>query len=160
MNTRNTISAGCLVLSMLTAMAAETTFKVTKHYLNIPVSHTCERVRFNVEIPGESPMPLDIRLASDYPDYWVFADLSAYKGKKIKVSYPDNLRNPLCITSGLSGRLCKGDLIYASGKEHMYSGDNLNPFDGSRTTEIGQRTTIKLNRSRGVIAIKLYGYDA
>lgn len=92
MNTRNTISAGCLVLSMLTAMAAETTFKVTKHYLNIPVSHKCERVRFNVEIPGESPMPLDIRLASDYPDYWVFADLSAYKGKKIKVSYPDNLK--------------------------------------------------------------------
>lgn len=92
MNTRNTISAGCLVLSMLTAMAAETTFKVTKHYLNIPVSHKCERVRFNVEIPGESPMPLDIRLASDHPDYWVFADLSAYKGKKIKVSYPDNLK--------------------------------------------------------------------
>lgn len=92
MNTRNTISAGCLVLSMLTAMAAETTFKVTKHYLNIPVSHKCERVRFNVEIPGESPMPLDIRLASDHPDYWVFADLSAYKGKKIKVFYPDNLK--------------------------------------------------------------------
>lgn len=92
MNTRNTISAGCLVLSMLTATAAETTFKVTKHYLNIPVSHKCERVRFNVEIPGESPMPLDIRLASDHPDYWVFADLSAYKGKKIKVSYPDNLK--------------------------------------------------------------------
>lgn len=92
MNTRNTISAGCLVLSMLTATAAETTFKVTKHYLNIPVSHKCERVRFNVEIPGESPMPLDIRLASDHPDYWVFADLSAYKGKKIKVFYPDNLK--------------------------------------------------------------------
>lgn len=92
MNTRNTISAGCLVLSMLAATAAETTFKVTKHYLNIPVSHKCERVRFNVEIPGESPMPLDIRLASDHPDYWVFADLSAYKGKKIKVSYPDNLK--------------------------------------------------------------------
>lgn len=92
MNTRNTISAGCLVLSMLTATAAETTFKVTKHYLNIPVSHKCERVRFNVEILGESPMPLDIRLASDHPDYWVFADLSAYKGKKIKVSYPDNLK--------------------------------------------------------------------
>lgn len=92
MNTRSTISAGCLVLSMLTATAVETTFKVTKHYLNIPVSHKCERVRFNVEIPGESPMPLDIRLASDHPDYWVFADLSAYKGKKIKVSYPDNLK--------------------------------------------------------------------
>lgn len=92
MNTRITISAGCLVLSMLTAMAAETTFKVTKHYLNIPVSHKRERVRFNVEIPGESPMPLDIRLVSDYPDYWVFADLSAYKGKKIKVFYPDNLK--------------------------------------------------------------------
>lgn len=92
MNTRSTISAGCLVLSMLMATAAETTFKVTKHYLNIPVSHKCERVRFNVEIPGESPMPLDIRLASDHPDYWVFADLSAYKGKKIKVFYPDNLK--------------------------------------------------------------------
>lgn len=92
MNTRITISASCLILSMLTATGAETTFKVTKRYLNIPVSHKCERVRFNVEIPGESPMPLDIRLASDHPDYWVFADLSACKGKKIKVSYPDNLK--------------------------------------------------------------------
>lgn len=51
MNTRSTISAGCLVLSMLMATAAETTFKVTKYYLNIPVSHKSERVRFNVEIP-------------------------------------------------------------------------------------------------------------
>lgn len=86
------ISAGCLILALFSATAAETTFKVTKRYLNIPVSHKCERVRFDVEIPGESPMPLDIRLASGDPDYWVFADLSAFKGKKIKVTYPDSLK--------------------------------------------------------------------
>ncbi len=32
----------------------------------------------------------DIRIASDKPDYWVFLDMSGYKGKTVTVSYPED----------------------------------------------------------------------
>lgn len=71
-----------------TATQAENiTLKITKRYLNLPVSHQVDRKRMSFAIDGKQERDFVIRLASGKPDYWVFCDMEAYKGKKLTISY-------------------------------------------------------------------------
>lgn len=67
--------------------AEDLTLKITKKYLNLPVSHQKERAVMTLAVDGKSVRSFDIRLASAEPDYWVFCDVSSFKGKQIKISY-------------------------------------------------------------------------
>jgi len=78
-----------LTLTVLTAnhlQAEDITIKVTKKYLNLPVSHQQERKTMNFSVRGKADRSFKIRLAAD-PEYWVFCDMIAYKGKTITISY-------------------------------------------------------------------------
>ncbi|MDR2384315.1 MAG: DUF4980 domain-containing protein [Tannerella sp.] len=68
-------------------VAREISLKVTKKYLNLPVSHRIERAMMTFEADGKIERRFDIRLASDEIDYWVFCDMSALKNKMLKISY-------------------------------------------------------------------------
>lgn len=74
----------------LFAMAGEVTFKITKKYLNFPVSHQVDRARMTFEVEGQPDLSVVVRLAPDEAEYWVFKDVSAYKGKTIKIRYEGN----------------------------------------------------------------------
>lgn len=67
--------------------ADEITLKITQRYLNLPVSHQTDRKKMSFTIDGKEERSFVIRLASGKPDYWVFCDMDAYKGKKLTISY-------------------------------------------------------------------------
>lgn len=71
--------------------AAELKLKIKSDYLHLPVSHAVDRVRISLLPQGAEEIPVNIRL-SDKPEYWVFKDVSALKGKKLTISYPDGLQ--------------------------------------------------------------------
>lgn len=68
--------------------AEDITLKITKRYLNLPVSHQQERAVMTLAVDGKRVRSFDIRLAPAQPDYWVFCDVSSFKGKQLKISYP------------------------------------------------------------------------
>lgn len=71
--------------------ATELKLKIKSDYLHLPVSHAVDRVRISLLPQGAEEIPVNIRL-SDKPEYWVFKDVSALKGKKLTISYPDGLQ--------------------------------------------------------------------
>lgn len=109
-----------LALSFIcvSVFSQERTIKITKRYLNIPVSHNEERAKMYFEIDGKSETPVVIRLAADKPDYWVFRDVSAFKGKTLKLNYEGN-------SAGLE-KIYQADDI--EGEDEMYKENNRPQF--------------------------------
>ena len=57
--------------------------KLTDHYLNFPVSNIEEDdTRLELVIDEETVREFDIMLADEDPEFWVFLDIEAFKGKK------------------------------------------------------------------------------
>lgn len=72
----------------LSSAADDVTIKVKKRYLNLPVSHSQERGVMQLSVGGDAVRSFKIRLAPENPDYWVFCDISEFKGRKLTISYP------------------------------------------------------------------------
>ncbi|MDR1680547.1 MAG: glycoside hydrolase family 32 protein [Prevotellaceae bacterium] len=68
------------------AYAGDSTLTVTKRYINLPVAQEAERNRMTFHIDGEVERTFVIRL-SDTPDYWVFCDMSAYRGATLRIAF-------------------------------------------------------------------------
>ena len=81
-----------MTISNLQAQQVERKFKVTKKYLNLPVQETQDRRAMAISAKGKDTRKFVIRLSEDRPDYWVFADLSDYKGQSITVTYPSKVK--------------------------------------------------------------------
>lgn len=77
------LAAGCTA----TATAADIKIKITKKYINFPISHKVDRKPMVMSVNGEDPCRFVIRLAEGEPDYWTFRDVSALKGKTVTLSY-------------------------------------------------------------------------
>ncbi|RPD39640.1 glycoside hydrolase family 32 protein [Chitinophaga barathri] len=84
------------------AGAADTTITITKRYLNLPVSQQQQRAYMSYQADGLETQRFLIRL-SPRPEYWVFSDMSAYQGKKIRISYEGS----------------------GEGLRHLYQGDRI-----------------------------------
>ena len=67
--------------------AQEVSIKITKRYLNLPVSQSNNRGNMQFTLDGKQERYFKIRLAESEPQYWVFSDVSLLKGKTIKISY-------------------------------------------------------------------------
>ncbi len=81
------LGIGALLVLFQVANAADIVIKINKRYLNLPVSQKQNRANMKFEIAGKQERIFKIRLAKDEPEYWVFCDVSALKGKTIKISY-------------------------------------------------------------------------
>ena len=84
-----------LLLPALFAICAVTvaddiSVRITKRYLNLPVSHRVDRADMTFTVDGKIDCTFEIRLAPGDADYWVFTDMSAYKNKTVKITYPGN----------------------------------------------------------------------
>ena len=75
-----------IVTGVTSAFSADITIKITKRYLNLPISQSQDRGTMQFDVAGKQERSFRIRLAAD-PEYWVFADVSSLKGKTIKISY-------------------------------------------------------------------------
>ncbi|MFD1769189.1 2,6-beta-D-fructofuranosidase [Sphingobacterium suaedae] len=71
----------------LSLSAGEVKIKISKKYLNLPVSHTQERGKMTFKVSGQPDLSIVIRLARDVADYWVFKDVSSMQGKTLTISY-------------------------------------------------------------------------
>ena len=89
-NKRIEVLASALVGCIFTLSAQDLTMKITKRYLNLPVSHQVDLALMTFDVGGWQERVFEIRLASGKPDYWVFCDMSALKNKEIKISYTVN----------------------------------------------------------------------
>lgn len=113
------IFAICLAFAGCSSLfAGDISLKITKKYLNIPVSQKDERSVMKFETGGKQEREFKVRLASGNPDYWVFCDLSSLQGKTIKISYDGN-------DNGLS-KIYQDDKI--AGQDSMYKEHNRPQF--------------------------------
>jgi fructan beta-fructosidase len=58
---------------------------IDKRYLNLPVKNGAPKRRVRFEVGGETVREFDIELAEDKPDFWAFADVSPFRGKKLVI---------------------------------------------------------------------------
>jgi fructan beta-fructosidase len=59
---------------------------VEKRYLNLPVKNGAPKRRVRFEVGGETMREFDIELAEEKPDFWTFADVSPFRGKKLVIA--------------------------------------------------------------------------
>lgn len=108
---KNLFLLTCMALfSTIHLNAEDISMKITKRYINLPVSHQIDRSIMTFEVDGKKERSFDIRLAPDQTDYWVFCDVSSLKNKTIKISYTGDQK-------GLS-RIYQADEI--AGKDSLY----------------------------------------
>lgn len=105
------------LLFCLSLSAGNIPIKITKQYLNLPVSQKAERKKMSFSVDGKEDRSFVIRLSAN-PDYWVFCDMTAYKGKTINISYEGD-------PSGLS-KIYQDDRI--EGYENLYKEKNRPQF--------------------------------
>lgn len=106
------------LMGVTAANGGEREIKITDNYLHIPVSHSRDRVRITMDAPGMDLMPVNVRITDGEPDYWVFKDVSALKGKKLRITYPDNVKGVEKIT--LAHTLPDADQIYHEKNRPQY----------------------------------------
>ena len=75
-----------VVCCLLSVQAAELSFKVKCKYLNLPISQQEQRHRLLFQAKGVDDLSVVARLSAS-PEYWVFKDLTAYKGKTLTITY-------------------------------------------------------------------------
>lgn len=75
------------MLTAMTAVAADRKIKISKRYLNFPVSHQVDRNRMTLSVGKQQVCRSVIRLTDGQPDYWVFEDVSLWKGKTLTISF-------------------------------------------------------------------------
>lgn len=81
-----------LPLCATAAPANTVSFEITGKYLNFPVSHAEARGRMTFAADGMPDLSVAIRLAPGQPDYWVFRDVSALRGKTLRIRYDGDPR--------------------------------------------------------------------
>ena len=62
-------------------------FKIEKQYLNYPVEMARDRQMMKFVLKGDTLTYSEIRLAGEKTDYWVYTDVSTYKGKKLSLVF-------------------------------------------------------------------------
>ncbi|WP_288882818.1 glycoside hydrolase family 32 protein [Pedobacter panaciterrae] len=111
-------TTGLMLYCSISIFAADISIKITKKYLNLPISQRQDRGIMIFEIAGKQERSFKIRLATGEPEYWVFSDVSAYKGKTIKISYDGD-------ATGLS-KIYQDDKI--AGQDSLYHEKNRPQF--------------------------------
>lgn len=67
-------------------------FKIEKQYLNFPISKNEARSLVKFVVNNDTLTYSVIRITDKKPDYWVFKDVSALKGKTLKLVLPKELK--------------------------------------------------------------------
>ena len=58
---------------------------VAHHYLHLPVRTGAPKVRAKLSVDGKTLREFEIELAEGKPDFWVFTDMEAYRGKTLGI---------------------------------------------------------------------------
>ena len=105
-------------LQAFCAWGETVSLKVSRRYLNIPVSHKTVRKQLTMTAKGEDTLSVVVRIAEGTPDYWVFKDVSRYKGKILKLNYEGS--------NNVLKNIIQSDSIF--GESMMYREENRPQF--------------------------------
>ena len=83
----------CILMVILPVKGQEIVkeYKIDKQYLNFPVEMQQNRQMVKFVIKKDTLTYSVIRVADQEPDYWVFKDVSAYKGKTLKLIFSEKV---------------------------------------------------------------------
>ena len=84
-----------------------------KTFLNLPVKTGAKKRRVSVSVEGKKVRDFEIELADAAPDFWVFTDMSAWRGKTAVIAV-----NALLESSGALASVEQSDAI--KGAENLY----------------------------------------
>ncbi len=79
-----------LPLFACSLFAQSRTFYISKHYLNIPVARASEMRVYQIQVDGIQKREFPLQLAEHSPDYWIFIDVSEFKGQTITLLGPSS----------------------------------------------------------------------
>ncbi len=113
--------AVCLVTSLC---AQSRTFQITQRYLNIPVERAREMRLFQISIDGVQQREFPVQLAEHAIDYWIFLDVSEFKGRTITLTGPSGIASP-SVQAALA-RIYQADQI--EGAAALYKESNRPQF--------------------------------
>ena len=82
--------AALLLFASSSLGAQSRTIHILKRYLNVPVANASEMRVFQIQVGGTQRRELPLQLAERRPDYWIFLDVSEFKGQTIVLSGPSS----------------------------------------------------------------------
>jgi fructan beta-fructosidase len=77
-----------LVLGAASLGAEARTIHISKRYLNVPIADKSKMGVFAIQVGGVERREFPAQLADGTPDYWVFLDVSEFKGQTITLAGP------------------------------------------------------------------------
>jgi fructan beta-fructosidase len=80
------VLANILLFASASLLAQSRTLHISKHYLNIPVAGSSEMHVFQIQVNGVQKREIPMQLAELSPDYWIFIDVSEFRGQTIRLS--------------------------------------------------------------------------
>lgn len=89
---KTTITTILILCSIMLNAQIEKTFKISKKYLNFPIQTSVDRQRVTFFVNGDALTYYDIKIANNETTYWTFMDVSAYKGKKMKLEFSQDVK--------------------------------------------------------------------
>ncbi|MBE0653761.1 MAG: glycoside hydrolase family 32 protein, partial [Bacteroidales bacterium] len=101
---------GFMSFTSLMAQNIEKEYRIEDQYMNFPVEMKQEPHMVKFVIDNDTLMWSNIRIAEGEPDYWVFKDVSAFKGKKLKLVFTEEQKGIDRIY--LSDRFAGQDSLY------------------------------------------------
>ncbi|MBO4443567.1 MAG: glycoside hydrolase family 32 protein [Bacteroidaceae bacterium] len=75
----------CLLAGTTSVVASERVMKIQHDYLRLPVSQSVPRSNLTLSASGVPSRSFEIRLAEN-PEYWVWADVRCFRGKKLTIT--------------------------------------------------------------------------
>jgi fructan beta-fructosidase len=121
-------SMSCLlaiVVCPVTSLCAQSrTFHITQRYLNIPVERASEMRLFQISVGGVQKREFPVQLAEHAIDYWIFLDVSEFKGSTITLTGLSGIASP-SVQAAL-GRISQANQI--EGAPTLYKESNRPQF--------------------------------
>jgi fructan beta-fructosidase len=104
--------------------AQSRTIHITQRYLNIPIERKSKERIFQISVGGMQKREFPVQLAEHAVDYWIFLDVSEFKGSTIEVTGPSDF-------SGSSAQVALGRIYQADqieGAATLYKESNRPQF--------------------------------
>jgi fructan beta-fructosidase len=102
----------------ITVFSTERKLKITHHYLNIPIGYQARMKLVEIKLNGKMEREFPVQLAEDSINYWIYIDVSEFKGKSVTLNSPASSKS--------LNRIYQADQI--NGSDSMYHESNRPQF--------------------------------
>ena len=77
--------AAFFVCFFLSGFGQQVDMKITRHYLNIPIGYRARMKLMELRVKGKMERKFPVQLADDSVGYWIYIDVSAFKGQTVSI---------------------------------------------------------------------------